>query len=691
MVIQCPECSTRFKLADEKFKPGGMKVRCSRCKEVFPVLPPGQAPEPTPPQPQAEETPAETGFGPRQEPAGQEQPEQGTESTPETTQAETDTAPSASAPSFGDEAVASSAMQQDNVQGAAAPEDQETDSAFGDDEDAISFGDEEPSESSSATDALDDLGFDEDEEQGMAAVADSSTDAEKETGDLPFDNEPSAAETTDEEILFNEDSAAQATTTEEEDNFDFGVETAEETSVEESEDDFPFGETAAGEEDDLSFGDETAAAAATEEPEDEFLFGEAADAEEDDLSFGDETTAAAATEEPEDDFLFEEEAAQGTSPIEEDDLSFGGETAAAAATEEPEDDFLFEEGAEQETAAAEEDDFSFGDEIPAADADGPEEDSLFGDAAPAEETDASASPDEFAFEEASAEDFAFEEESPGDELGFEDESPFETAEDSFELDTDSEPEAAALNFGDSEATDDFGFQGMQFGEGSESGSAQPAEPAAERLAAAEAPAPPADESSAEMPGHEEYQAPAPEAAPKRKSSLPLILLLLLALCGAAGYFVWQTGTDNLMKVVDELMGKKPVVSEKLQIRLPLPHSFFITNQEAGQLFVVQGEAVNAFDETRSAIAVKGALHNSKGEILVQQTVFAGNPIEQEVLKTLPFAKIEEKMNNQFGEALSNLNVVPGKSIPYTIVFRGLPGDVTEFTIEVADSKPGGQQ
>lgn len=35
MVISCPHCSTRFKVPDEKFKQGTLKVRCSKCKNIF--------------------------------------------------------------------------------------------------------------------------------------------------------------------------------------------------------------------------------------------------------------------------------------------------------------------------------------------------------------------------------------------------------------------------------------------------------------------------------------------------------------------------------------------------------------------------------------------------------------------------------------------------------------------------------
>lgn len=40
MVITCEQCQARFRLADEKLKPEGTKVRCSKCKLVFTVFPP---------------------------------------------------------------------------------------------------------------------------------------------------------------------------------------------------------------------------------------------------------------------------------------------------------------------------------------------------------------------------------------------------------------------------------------------------------------------------------------------------------------------------------------------------------------------------------------------------------------------------------------------------------------------------
>ena len=118
------------------------------------------------------------------------------------------------------------------------------------------------------------------------------------------------------------------------------------------------------------------------------------------------------------------------------------------------------------------------------------------------------------------------------------------------------------------------------------------------------------------------------------------------------------------------------------------NGYFVTNKDAGQLFVIQGQAINEFPEIRSAMTVKGALFDKAGKLLLQQTVFCGNRLDDTALQELPYAKISEAMNNQFGDTLSNLNVAPGKAIPFTIVFRNFPPELAEFTVESVDSRHG---
>ena len=48
MIATCPRCSVRYRIAREKLKPEGVRMKCARCEAVFRVRPPAQAPEPVP-------------------------------------------------------------------------------------------------------------------------------------------------------------------------------------------------------------------------------------------------------------------------------------------------------------------------------------------------------------------------------------------------------------------------------------------------------------------------------------------------------------------------------------------------------------------------------------------------------------------------------------------------------------------
>ena len=192
--------------------------------------------------------------------------------------------------------------------------------------------------------------------------------------------------------------------------------------------------------------------------------------------------------------------------------------------------------------------------------------------------------------------------------------------------------------------------------------------------------------------------PIPTPRPQKKKSslsriLVLLILLLAVLGGAAGYLYVQEGSLNLntlanyLPFLKEYLGEPPPVSPGDRIGINITGSSYV-NGKAGQMLVIQGAAVNNHPKTRSAITIKGVLLDAQGKKLLQQTVFCGNKLDEAALKSLPFTAIEEAMNNQFGDSLSNMNVAAGASIPFTIVFRNLPAGIANINVEVVDSKPG---
>ena len=171
-----------------------------------------------------------------------------------------------------------------------------------------------------------------------------------------------------------------------------------------------------------------------------------------------------------------------------------------------------------------------------------------------------------------------------------------------------------------------------------------------------------------------------------RRSLPLLPVLLLILLAVGGYLWWRGGLDSIPLV----SGNRPKPVPAGQLALQDLEGFFIDSPQLGQLFVVQGRAVNGYDAARSAMAVRGLLYDASGVAVQQQTVFCGNALGAAQLRTLSWEQIVERMNNQFGDSLVNENVAPGKAVPFTIVFRELPQTMTHFAVEEAGARPSGK-
>ncbi|MGE4580455.1 MAG: DUF3426 domain-containing protein [Desulfuromonadales bacterium] len=392
---------------------------------------------------------------------------------------------------------------------------------------------------------------------------------------------------------------------------------------------------------------------------DEFSFGEEAteEKEEPPFSFGDTEETSLETSDQ------DSPAESSAESNEQDDDFFGGLTQETAlASDDSAKDFDF--GSETT-----EDDFGFTDESPS------DTEDFF-----ATETDETpgeiASPFEDSFGEARDDDFSWEETSPESGAG------------DFEFEESASSPALDQPFEDEDLVDQSaGEASFLFGE-----------PEAEEDTSAAAAIPSPKEVSEESTAKDSKKSTKARKKPGRKPrKSPLrglilfILVLLLGLSAAGGYLFYTQGNLDIGAIITQLTGQAPPAQPAGQIQITDLSSTFVNNREAGELFVIQGQAVNQFKEVRSAIAVKGVLYNPNGKALLQQTVFCGNRLTATELQEWPFAKIEEAMNNQFGDSLSNLNVAPGARIPFTIVFKNLPRDLSEFTVEMADSKPGSKQ
>ena len=185
-------------------------------------------------------------------------------------------------------------------------------------------------------------------------------------------------------------------------------------------------------------------------------------------------------------------------------------------------------------------------------------------------------------------------------------------------------------------------------------------------------------------------APRPPAERRKKTYWGWLWLLVLLLLIAGGGYVFhareQLATSWQKLLVDwQLIPEPPAEGKGLKpVKLT---GYFINNQREGRLFVIQGQVLNEGADPRAAIVVQGSVYDSGGARLAQQGAFCGNPMGKEQLRVWPMMRMTERMQNQFGEMLANLNLEPQRAIPFTLVFKDLPGEVAEFEVIVEASEP----
>jgi predicted Zn finger-like uncharacterized protein len=184
--------------------------------------------------------------------------------------------------------------------------------------------------------------------------------------------------------------------------------------------------------------------------------------------------------------------------------------------------------------------------------------------------------------------------------------------------------------------------------------------------------------------------PAPRAAapPLVRPSLVALILLFIALAGGGAYLGFTKGGQDILR------GLVPGM-ESLWLRgagKPGPQydvrnliGYYETKTRAGNLFIIKGQVANMGRTRKSGIRVHAALLDGKDQPLAEKTSFAGTVLSGENLRTATREKIEEALSNRFGEKLVNMDVAPGKSVPFMVVFFDAPEGIGAYRLEAKDS------
>jgi predicted Zn finger-like uncharacterized protein len=196
-----------------------------------------------------------------------------------------------------------------------------------------------------------------------------------------------------------------------------------------------------------------------------------------------------------------------------------------------------------------------------------------------------------------------------------------------------------------------------------------------------------------------------DSEPEKKSRRSigcLVIILILALgIGAAAYFkVWTMfGFDlgayfqNVPYVgklfVDEPSDQEAAPGESpadrvRKIELKNVKQYYVANEKTGNLFVVEGKAVNTFATPKERITVEVVLYDAAGTVLATQTFLCGNVLSQFQLQVQTQKEITDGLASEVGILSNNTFIRPGSSTPFMAVFFQPPSDVKEFLVKVVD-------
>lgn len=189
----------------------------------------------------------------------------------------------------------------------------------------------------------------------------------------------------------------------------------------------------------------------------------------------------------------------------------------------------------------------------------------------------------------------------------------------------------------------------------------------------------------------------------RKSLGCLIILLVVALgLGAAIYFkVWTYMGINLGDMLKNVPfvgqmfmeetgggeeaepGESPAERVR-KIELKNVKQYYVANEKAGNLFVVEGKAVNKFAKPKERIKVEVILYDGTNNVLTSQAFLCGNVLSQFQLQVQTEKEIRDGLESEVGILSNNTFIRPGASTPFMAVFFQPPAGVKEFMVKVVD-------
>lgn len=184
------------------------------------------------------------------------------------------------------------------------------------------------------------------------------------------------------------------------------------------------------------------------------------------------------------------------------------------------------------------------------------------------------------------------------------------------------------------------------------------------------------------------QPPADRKTLLRNSLIAFFVIIILVLGAYLVYTRMDNGGLNIPFITpeeEEPAEQTEFTEEDVKdISLDNIRQYFVSNDKIGQLFVIEGQAVNNFQEPKSMIKLKASLYDDQGSVVVEKEFLCGNVASLFQLQVSSQEELESTLQARLGILTNNKRVEPGDYVPFMAVFYNPPEEVEEFGLEVIE-------
>ncbi len=175
---------------------------------------------------------------------------------------------------------------------------------------------------------------------------------------------------------------------------------------------------------------------------------------------------------------------------------------------------------------------------------------------------------------------------------------------------------------------------------------------------------------------------------KRSPLFWIVLVAVVATAGFTAYNLYSRPEAFTFLSPDNIRALWQQRKMEAELSVQNVRGYYRDVAPGRRVFVIRGEVLNRSKAAQSLVQVRGNLFGPDGRTVASRTAYCGNVIDDAELPRLSAEAVDARLQNQVGDALSNVDIAPNTTVPFVVVFPEPPEGVEKYNAEVADAQAG---